>query len=465
MLTRILHNSPQLCTFFNQLDIELHQPQRRHILNIADALLVCEDKKTLAALQRQFVEAPDASNMADFLRISPWQANDVRAALRVHQVAWLIAEAERADAPKVIYINIDDSLGEKDQDTRHLEPVDWHYDHSESTRSKPRYKNAFCYVACTLRIGRNVATVDLRLYLRERTVRQLNRKRSKEQRIPFRSKYRIARQILAELRPLVPQGWRVYVQFDSWYASRKLIKYVRRQRWHVTCGLKCNRKLDRQTHRPTRPGAQAPVVHASQRNHCGRGQANLLCATAGWPFSRCPLRRPRLLLEKAPQGEIPGVHRMYGSRLLGQTGFARLRLAMVVRNRQLLPEDPNRIGGLPRPVLRGGGQIHNRRPFGLGLRRATFCSGTFCPAQDLRRHDPAASGRACHRLVDRRHRIGCRNRRCRNGSPAFFALGNTARLVFDCLPTCPSPGFNPMSTPGGFRMPPFGRQVIVLFCC
>jgi hypothetical protein len=38
---------------------------------MADALLVCEDKKTLAALQRQFVQTPDASNMADFLRISP----------------------------------------------------------------------------------------------------------------------------------------------------------------------------------------------------------------------------------------------------------------------------------------------------------------------------------------------------------------------------------------------------------
>jgi hypothetical protein len=48
---------------------------------VADALLVCEDTKTLATLQRQFVEAADASNMADFLRISPWRVNDVRAAL------------------------------------------------------------------------------------------------------------------------------------------------------------------------------------------------------------------------------------------------------------------------------------------------------------------------------------------------------------------------------------------------
>lgn len=244
MLTRIVHNSSQLCAFLDRLNLDLYQPQHRHMLNMADALLVCEDEKTLAALQRQFVEAPDASNMADFLRISPWEANDVRAALRAHQVTWLISEAERTGAPKIMYINIDDSLGEKDKGTRHLEPVDWHFDHSESTKSKPRFKNSFCYVVCTLRVGQNVATVDLQLYLRERTVRRLNRKRSKEERIPFRSKYRIARQILEALRPLLPKGWQVVVQFDSWYASKKLIKYVRRQRWHLTCGLKSNRKLD-----------------------------------------------------------------------------------------------------------------------------------------------------------------------------------------------------------------------------
>ena len=57
MLTRIVHNSGQLCTFFDQLGLELSKPQRQHILNMADALLVCEDKKTLAALQRQIGEA------------------------------------------------------------------------------------------------------------------------------------------------------------------------------------------------------------------------------------------------------------------------------------------------------------------------------------------------------------------------------------------------------------------------
>jgi hypothetical protein len=244
MLTHILHNSPKLCTFLDQLNLDLYKPQRQHILNMADALLTCEDEKTLAALQRQFIEAPDASNMADFLRISPWCADTVRSALQINQVRWALTQAEQLGLPKVIYLNIDDSLGEKDKHTCHLQPVDWFHDHNESTPKRPRFKKAFCYLECTLRIGKIVVTVDLRLYLREKTVRRLNRQRSTDQRISFRSKNSLARSILEALRPLLPKGWTVFVQFDSWYASEQLIKYVRRQGWHVTCALKCNRKLN-----------------------------------------------------------------------------------------------------------------------------------------------------------------------------------------------------------------------------
>ena len=197
MLTRILHNSPHLCAFLDQLQLDLSQPQRQHMLNLADALLVCEDEKTLAALQRQFLVAPDPSNMADFLRISPWQAADVRAALRTNQVNWALAQAERLGLPKLITINIDDSLGEKDKATRHLEPVDFFHDHSESTKTKPCFTNAFCYLECTLVIGSIVVTVDLRLYVREKTVRRLNRHRPASQRLPFRSKNHLALAILA----------------------------------------------------------------------------------------------------------------------------------------------------------------------------------------------------------------------------------------------------------------------------
>lgn len=99
-----------LCAFLDQLQLELFKPQHQHILNLADALLTCEETKTLAALQRQFITtAPDVSNMADCLRISPWVAEKVQSVLRANQVAWVLTQGEKTDALKIIYTNIDDS--------------------------------------------------------------------------------------------------------------------------------------------------------------------------------------------------------------------------------------------------------------------------------------------------------------------------------------------------------------------
>jgi len=244
MLTRILHNSPKLCAFAEPLLTNLSEPQRRHLLDLADALLVCEEKKTLAALQRQFIASTDASNWADFLRISPWSAAAVKGALRQQQIAWALAQAAASGAAKELYLNLDDSIGEKDAQTWRLEPVDWFHDHQESTPKQQRYKKGFCYLACTLRVGEIVVTLDVRLYLRARTVRALNRDRATDQRLKFRSKNSLAKIILSEVAPLLPKDWDVMVQFDSWYASAKLLKFVRRQHWHFTCGLKSNRTLN-----------------------------------------------------------------------------------------------------------------------------------------------------------------------------------------------------------------------------
>lgn len=75
-------------------------------------------------------------------------------------------------------------------------------------------------------------------------MRRLNRQRPKGQRVHFISKTRLARQILSTLVPLLPKGWRVYVHFDAWYASAPLIRFCRRQGWHVVSAIKSNRKLD-----------------------------------------------------------------------------------------------------------------------------------------------------------------------------------------------------------------------------
>jgi hypothetical protein len=243
MLTRIVQPAPALETFLASLHLNMSQPQAEHLLHLVDGLLVADERKTLAALQRQFLDSTDPSNWADFLRISPWSVAETRDALRRHQVTWLLELAQTRGLPKILYVNLDDSLGKKDKHTAHIEPVDWFHDHNESTPRQPRYHKAFCYLECTLRVGDLTATVDLRLYLREKTVRRLNRHRSPEHRLRFRSKFHLARAILEALKPLLPTGWTVYVQFDSWYASEQLLNYVHRQGWHAVCALKSNRTL------------------------------------------------------------------------------------------------------------------------------------------------------------------------------------------------------------------------------
>jgi hypothetical protein len=144
MLTRIVQPSPALETVLDSLHLHLSRPQRDHLLHLVDSLLVCDERKTLAALQRQFLDSTDPSNWADFLRISPRSVAEARGSLRRHQVAWLLESARARGLPEVLYVNLDDSLGEKDKHTAHIEPVDWSHDHNESTPRQSRYHKACC---------------------------------------------------------------------------------------------------------------------------------------------------------------------------------------------------------------------------------------------------------------------------------------------------------------------------------
>ena len=90
MLRRIVMNSVELVKFVFGLGLRLTRPQTQHVLNIADGILVSDEHKTMANLNRQLVEAKDDSSVAHTFRDSPWQANDLRRKLLV----FLIRTAE-----------------------------------------------------------------------------------------------------------------------------------------------------------------------------------------------------------------------------------------------------------------------------------------------------------------------------------------------------------------------------------
>lgn len=310
MLKQIVQHSTKLVEFIVLLQLSLSKPQTRHVLWLADAVIVCETPhKTLTALYEAILGATDASNAADSLRISPWTAAEVRESLRQLTIFDLLQFAEMMGGD-TLFVSLDDSLTEKDKATRHLEPVAPQYDHTKSTPSKQVYTNGTVHVEVRLQIGQRAYVYDWGLYLREKTVRKLNRQRVKEQRLHFRSKYRIVRAILVDLKQRLPAGFPVYVLFDSWYASNKLLTFCRRQGWHVICAIKSNRTLDgvklsqwnqRLKHQPyirVNPTATDPETHRSKRPYLVRALKGKL---KNVPFEVCVLISKRHRGDKRPK--------------------------------------------------------------------------------------------------------------------------------------------------------------------
>jgi hypothetical protein len=231
----IVRTSAVVVTFVSLLGLTLTAPQMRHVERLADLLVMAPRKKTLAQLVALELDGVDASNLADFFRISPWDPDDLRLAL----VEFILGDlAKRVTDPLLpIYLTLDDSLAVKDKGTRKLQSVDWHFDHNRKQVVKGGN-----HVVLGIHWGEYHYPLLWRLYMRQSTVRRINRRRQNG-RLRYQSKLDLAREMLQKIIPHLPPGKPVYVLFDSWYTSAKLMKWIRQQGWHVIAGLKSNRKL------------------------------------------------------------------------------------------------------------------------------------------------------------------------------------------------------------------------------
>ena len=123
----IVRRSAAVVTFVGLLGLTLSSAQRQHVERCADLLVVAPRRKTLAQLASLELAGVEASNLADFLRISPWDPDDLRLPLLEFILHDLNARIKDRTLP--IFLTVDDSLTVKDQGTRKLQSVDWHFDH------------------------------------------------------------------------------------------------------------------------------------------------------------------------------------------------------------------------------------------------------------------------------------------------------------------------------------------------
>ncbi len=203
-----------------------------------EGLIGLDSTRSAAAINRLVGEPTDSSALSDFLTYSPWSEAEVRDGALRYMVPWITRAHLPEDIP--VLISIDDSLAKKPKESKHFEGVEWHFE----ANGERRYGHGFVFVDCHMQYGRRSAPINFRPYLREKTVRRINRTREKEWRVKFKTKYELSADMLEEIAPIVPDRLRVFVMFDSWYASKDLIKLCREYKWHVICALKHNRNFN-----------------------------------------------------------------------------------------------------------------------------------------------------------------------------------------------------------------------------
>ncbi len=328
---------PAVTQFLALIAPALSQPQAAHLARMLDAMIVLEGRKSAARMGRLFRGPRSRSAAADFLTESPWDGPCLFAALRelffreaVRLASRLPARARRGLR---VVARVDDTLVEKPKESTHFAGADWHFDHTRS-------RSVFGYVWVTLHVslGPFGFPLGLRLYLRGRTVRRLRRQAPDlggvlgfpEGRIRFRSKLALARELLVELAPYLEEvKLPVTVLFDSWYCSKSLIRSCRRQRWHVICAIKSNRKLDgapvRQWLRTLGKSAFSPVevesaagesaiYHAASRE--GRVEGLPSRCRVVWSLRKKRDRNPLYLLSTDVTLSLSEVLQLYAGRWL-----------------------------------------------------------------------------------------------------------------------------------------------------
>ena len=124
MLPTIVQHSDALIAFISALNLSLYKPQMRHLLQIVDALITSNERKTISALYRLFKSQPDPKSGADFFRESLWSPEDLGSFRKGWMVTKFLELASQLHIPFSISASIDDSLGKKGKATKALEAVD-----------------------------------------------------------------------------------------------------------------------------------------------------------------------------------------------------------------------------------------------------------------------------------------------------------------------------------------------------
>jgi SRSO17 transposase len=209
----------ELSTALQPFRYHFGAPAFRHFLTYVTGLILAENL-TVEGINRTFVDHKHPSSLNRFLTWSVWDSQDVNRT----RLETLKADGDLQGKGCLL---IDDSLAHKTG--THIEGVGILKDHALD-----RYVLAHDLVtAVFLKNDDTLHPIDSRLYLKEEY--------GKDKEVPFKTKIELAKELVEQA---VALGLEIEtVLFDSWYASKEFIRFLRTNMLHWVTRLKSDRNV------------------------------------------------------------------------------------------------------------------------------------------------------------------------------------------------------------------------------
>lgn len=222
----IIKHSEELIKYNLDLNINLSNPQTRHLLNLVTGVINIDGSKNISNLNRSFFYSTNRSNLSRFLTHSPWDEEEVNSKRLEYSYNKVLKEAEKSNEP--IFFSIDDTLITKKRNSKKIEGMTSLFSH---VTGKSEWSH--CQVALQAKSGNFSIPLNFKIYF--------SKDYCEKDKIDFKSKNDLAVDLIDDLK--LPLSIQCYLLVDKWYASYKLIMDMLSRGIHTIVPLKSNRKF------------------------------------------------------------------------------------------------------------------------------------------------------------------------------------------------------------------------------
>ena len=230
---------PVVVKFISLLFLIWPKDRKQNLITMITGLLILDGTRSVSRIYREISMKKEPSSLIKFISQSPWSYDDLLASLQSFIIREALKNVSYGETIPVFF-SIDDRLISKHKDSKDLAGFTWLFDHVEGQNAWGR-----TFVTSHININGYSFFFGYHPYYPKKVRRSI---RKKNLSVRFASKPTIAGWMIDSLKELLDTrpdlSFSVIVLFDCAFAATRILRKIKRYRYHFICGIKKNRKLD-----------------------------------------------------------------------------------------------------------------------------------------------------------------------------------------------------------------------------